>query len=143
MITLTSTPEQGERLDFRALYPAPAGARTLERTPTTEPGYVCELAERMMHRDDGGPALVYYDTLAEWWVNGRRHRLDGPALIFADATTVWIIDGTQLSSAQCRAADRVLADYGPEVTSHVLTTWRPDGPSMLELAAAITHAHLH
>lgn len=143
MITLTSTPIQGERLDFASLYPPPDTARVLERTATAEPGYACELPGGAMHRDDGGPALVYYGSLAEWWVHGRRHRLEGPALVFADGTTCWFVAGTQLAPIHGRAADRVLADYGPEVTAQVLAAWRPDGPPLLDLAEAIAYAHLH
>lgn len=53
----------------------------------------------MLHRDDGGPAVInnllgYF----EWWRYGQRHREDGPAIIESDNGVIrWYLRGTKYS----------------------------------------------
>lgn len=50
-----------------------------------------------MHNDDG-PALITATGTQEWWLHGRRHRVDGPAVVIkvsniSDPLYLWYVDG--------------------------------------------------
>ncbi len=38
-------------------------------------------AEGKYHNEDG-PAIIWCNGSAEWYINGKKHREDGPALIY-------------------------------------------------------------
>ena len=51
---------------------------------------------RLKHRDEDKPAVVYECGSREWWVDGRRHRADAkPAIVFVNGTKEWWVDGRQ------------------------------------------------
>ena len=37
--------------------------------------------------------VIYSDGSKEWWVNGKRHRIDGPAVEYANGNKFWYING--------------------------------------------------
>lgn len=55
----------------------------------------------VFHREDG-PALMRGDWKEEWYLDGRRHRLDGPAILYHDLDpreyNVWWVHGRRISS---------------------------------------------
>ena len=52
-----------------------------------------------LHRIDG-PAIIWSDGGADWYINGSRHRTDGPAVIGSDGDQYWYIHGNQLTEEQ-------------------------------------------
>lgn len=46
-----------------------------------------------LHRDDGGPAVVWADGTRQWWQEGRMHRTEGPAVVHDDGTDEWWVRG--------------------------------------------------
>jgi hypothetical protein len=55
-------------------------------------------SRQVLHRADGAPALIGADGRREWWIRGRRHRMDGPAVIRADGTKEWWVKGKRVSA---------------------------------------------
>ncbi len=51
------------------------------------------------HNSNGPAVLEYKDNVLnveEWWINGKKHRLDGPAYINkANGVTTWFLDGNR------------------------------------------------
>lgn len=60
--------------------PGPQGRKTWYKS-----GYI--------HRDGGMPAIVVPGILQEWWINGKRHRVDGPAVANIYGLYEWWING--------------------------------------------------
>jgi hypothetical protein len=48
----------------------------------------------ILHREDG-PAIE--DGHKEWWVYGKRHRVDGPAAIYKSIKPTWWLNNIQYS----------------------------------------------
>lgn len=68
-----------------------------------------------LHREDG-PAVVYADGMQAWYQHDRRHRDDGPALVSADSTSqFWYRRG------------RRHRDDGPAVVTPGHSEWWVDG----------------
>lgn len=40
-----------------------------------------------------GRVVVYSNGYKEWWVDGKRHRVDGPAIVHSDGYEEWWVDG--------------------------------------------------
>jgi hypothetical protein len=80
-------------------------------TPSGEKNYV--IHGDVLHREDG-PAVVGYNGKKEWWVNGKRHRLDGPAVIKDFGTyKEWWVDGEQVEEVDV-VQRQVLDKVSPE-----------------------------
>ena len=47
------------------------------------------------HRLDG-PAIEYNGGSKEWWVDGKLHRIDGPAIEPHSGTNEWYLNGNEL-----------------------------------------------
>lgn len=54
---------------------------------------VCYYVDEQLHREDGGPAVLYNDRTFVWFRKGIRHRIDGPAVEYADGTEEWWQNG--------------------------------------------------
>ena len=52
-----------------------------------------------LHREDG-PAAVWRDGSAQWWIDGKRHRLDGPAVVQVNGINYWYLDGDSLNESE-------------------------------------------
>lgn len=90
------------------------------------------------HRDDG-PAVIR-PTHQVWYRNGVPHRLDGPA--WDDPTSPeWFVNGHQVTAASDCADLAELYEAGRlRELELVLRLWRPDGPPVADLAAAVAAA---
>lgn len=44
------------------------------------------------HRDNDKPAIVGIDGTKQWYIDGKRHRIDGPAIEYANGNKQWYID---------------------------------------------------
>ena len=53
------------------------------------------------HRLDG-PAVEYPDGSKYWYVDGKQHRLDGPASEYYDRSKSWWVDDKQVTELQCK-----------------------------------------
>jgi hypothetical protein len=80
------------------------------------------------HRVDG-PAIEYADGTKCWYLNGKRHRTDGPAIEYADGCKSWYLHGKQLTEAQWLEAVK------PKVTSCVGKIVEVDGVKYRLIAA--------
>jgi hypothetical protein len=54
--------------------------------------YYRDTKTHFLHSDNG-PALVFPDGSNEWYLNGKRHRIDGPAIKYADGSKSWYLNG--------------------------------------------------
>ena len=63
--------------------------------------YYSDAAMKILHRIDG-PAMEFADGSKEWYVEGKRHRLDGPAMYvgYVGGYTAWYVHGTRLSQEE-------------------------------------------
>lgn len=52
----------------------------------------------IIHREDG-PAVETYDGNREWWLNGKKHCLTGPAVDYTYHKSFWI-DGIQYNTEE-------------------------------------------
>ena len=58
------------------------------------------------HRIDG-PAISHdSDNYFEWWVDGKRHNENGPAICFANGNYSWFIDNINYSQSEFLAISR-------------------------------------
>lgn len=93
------------------------------------------------HREDG-PAIERVDGHREWYVRNRRHRLDGPAVIHSNGSCTWHVNNVPVPpTAGYDTLDELLHADDLDTLAHVLLAWRPDGPTLTELAAAVHAAH--
>jgi len=44
--------------------------------------------------------IVYSDGTKDWFINGKRHRLDGPAIEYSDGSKEWWVDGKYITEEQ-------------------------------------------
>jgi hypothetical protein len=56
-------------------------------------------SEKLPH-NPSGPARVWKDGTQEWFINGRRHRVDGPAVTLPNGETYYYLYDTFLSKAE-------------------------------------------
>lgn len=111
----------------------------------TSPSMQAWFAYGRRHRADG-PALVAADY-EQWWFEGRLHRVAGPAVEHGDGRREWRVRGSIVVVPGEPGSDEALAELSRlydsgelERLELVLTTWRPGGPSVVELAAAVAVA---
>jgi len=53
-----------------------------------------------MYHSKNGPAISRQTPLGthkEWWIEGKRHRIDGAAIEYADGTKHWFYDGEEIN----------------------------------------------
>ena len=50
-------------------------------------------AKGELHRIDGGPAIEWSSGTKEWFLNGKRHRIDGPAYEDVVGNKFWYLNG--------------------------------------------------
>lgn len=101
---------------------------------TTEAWYVND----QRHREDG-PAEIK-DGTSSWWQYDQLHRLDGPAREYHDGRHEWFVRGLRIPDDQTTVLEELHTSGAREQLTHVLSTWRPDGPTTVELAAAVRAA---
>lgn len=149
-------------LDVPAV-PGRPGARGLERWKHPDTGdahrhdgpaihrpgeYEAWFINGVRHRVDG-PAVVTASHEV-WWRYGERHRLDGPASQVLDKASLdeedgngreWWVDGAEVEPADGSAVLDDMYDAGRiDRLQLVLAAWRPGGPNIAELAAAVEAA---
>lgn len=47
--------------------------------------------------------VEYYDGYKEWWIEGKRHRIDGPAVEYPDGVKCWWIENYFYSSYELKS----------------------------------------
>ncbi|RTK95514.1 MAG: hypothetical protein EKK64_06745 [Neisseriaceae bacterium] len=47
---------------------------------------------KTLHSFNDCPAVIYPNGDAEWWCNGKRHRINGPAVVYGNKQ-YWFVDG--------------------------------------------------
>ena len=52
------------------------------------------------HKTKDGYRFESADGTKEWWVEGKRHRLDGPAVEYADGYKEWWVNGKKLTKKE-------------------------------------------
>ena len=80
------------------------------------------------HRVDG-PAIEYADGTKSWLLDDKLHRVDGPAIEDADGSKYWYLNDKQLTQAQWLEAVK------PKVTSCVGKLVEVDGVKYKLVAA--------
>ena len=50
-------------------------------------------SQKGVYHREGGPAVIRYDGVKQWWVRGVRHRVDGPAVIEENEMNQWWTNG--------------------------------------------------
>jgi hypothetical protein len=48
---------------------------------------------------DNGPAVIHPSGTREWWIHGKRHRIDGPAIINCHGRKEWWYEGELISES--------------------------------------------
>lgn len=127
-------------------------------------GVIMYRIDGVLHRDDG-PAKAWPDfNEEEWWVNGELHRIDGPAVVsddpgvkwsvqglrppvdgresedYVDGRRLWWVRGRCIPPWETAALEELLHAGEFDILSHVLSAWKPLGPSPAELAVAVRAA---
>jgi hypothetical protein len=93
--------------------------------------YYSDAAMTIIHRLDGA-AIEFTNGSKEWYVEGKRHRLDGPAMYvgYVGGYTAWYVHGTRLSQEEfirltakeiVLTMDQIAAKFGVDVNNLKIT----------------------
>lgn len=123
----------------RWVHPETGNTHRIDGPAETASGTQAWYVDGVMHREDG-PAettLLY----VRWHRFGEVHRVDGPATEYYDGRRDWCVRGQVIDDPVDRSELSRLYDAGALTRLElVLSAWRPGGPSVVELSAAIAAA---
>lgn len=93
----------------------------------------------VLHRDDG-PAVEYSDGTVEFYVAGQLHRLDGPARDYVGGVHEWFVRAKRIPAEGSDVLEELFRRREITTLTHVLSAWRPHGPTPAELLNAVRAA---